>query len=142
MLTLNDSWRKARELRQILKANWVDLWKTKHEDNIQAEGISKRKYEMLFVDQGEVIHATRDFKPLSFREIFEIHVGTEVSERVNVNPSEGGWGKFAKTNFQAKKVKREKPKIKPDFNQQQRKGGEGWRNMARKWRKERLNSRS
>ena len=136
---MNDSWRKARELRQILKANWADLWKTKYEDDINAEGISKRAYEMLFVDQGEIIHATRDFKPLSFIDIYEKHVGVEVAERVDVNPSEGGWRKFARTNFPAKKVMREKPKIKPDFNQQQRKGGEGWRNKARKWRKKRLN---
>jgi len=56
----------ARELRQKLKADWAELWKTKHDDEVKAEGISTKVYTELFVDRGEIIHATRDYKPLSF----------------------------------------------------------------------------
>ncbi|EMR74220.1 hypothetical protein MCGE09_00093 [Thaumarchaeota archaeon SCGC AB-539-E09] len=130
----------ARELRQKLKADWNELWKTKHDDIVNAEGISSKVYPELFVDRGEIIHATRDYKPLSFSEIFNKHVGNEKAERIEVNPQEGGWGKFGRINFSAKKIKREQPKFKPDLSQPQRKGGSGWLNQARIRRKQRLNS--
>lgn len=140
MFTLTDSWERARELRRKLKVEWAELWKTRHDDEVVAEGISIKKYEELFVDRGEIIHATRDYKPLSFGEIFEKHVGAEKAERIDVNPREGGWGKFARTHFTVKHTKRERPKIKPDLNQHQRKGGAGWLNQARIRRKQRLNA--
>ncbi len=137
---MTDSLAWARELRRKLKADWAELWKTKHDDGVKAEGISTKVYTELFVDQGEIIHATRDYTPLSFSEIYEKHVGTEKAERIEVNPQEGGWHKFARNNFPAKQTKRERPKFKPDLSQQQRKGGSGWLNQARIRRKQRLNT--
>ena len=137
---MTDSWVWARELRQKLKADWAELWKTKHDDVVKAEGISTKVYTELFVDRGEIIHATRDYKPLSFSEIYEKHVGTEKAERIEVNPREGGWGKFARIKFPAKQTKRERPTFKPDLSQHQRKGGSGWLNQIRIMRKQRLNT--
>ena len=125
----------------MLKVDWAELWKTKHEDEVKAEGVSVQDFESLFVDRGEIIHATRDFKPLSFSEILEKHVGPEKAAGVDVNPRVGGWRKFAKKNFPAKHTKREKPEVKADLSQQQRKGGSGWLNKARIYRKLKFRNR-
>lgn len=134
---MDDRWVRVKELRQMLKADWANLWKTKHEDEIKAEGISVDDFEMLFVDRGEIIHATRDFRPLSFREILEKHVGSEDASRVDIDPNVGGWRKFAKQNFPARRrqSKRERPKVKVDLSQHQRKAGKGWLNKARIYKK-------
>ena len=134
---MDDRWARVKELRQMLKTDWANLWKTKHEDEIKAEGISVEDFEMLFVDRGEIIHATRDFKPLSFREILEKHVGSEDASRVDIDPNVGGWRKFAKQNFPARRrqSKRERPKVKVDLSQHQRKAGKGWLNKARIYKK-------
>ena len=138
---VTDSYEDARELRRLLKLDWVELWDTKYEDEVQAEGISVKDFEALYVDRGEVIHATRDVKPLSFHEILEKHVGEEEAKRVDVDPRQGGWRKFSRTHFPARRVKREEPRVKFDAGQQQRKAGSGWLNKARIWKKKRLADR-
>lgn len=141
---MDDHWLWVKELKQVLKADWARLWMTKREDEVRAEGFSLKNFEKLFVEKGEIIHATRDFKPISFREILEKHVGSEAAGRVDVDPKVGGWGKFARENFPAKtakQAKRKRPVIKADLSQQQRKGGRGWLNKARIFRKIR-NSRN
>ena len=140
---LEESWRRAKEFRRWLKIEWADLWKYKQDDEVKAEGISVKDYSLLYVDRGEIIHATRDYKPLSFREILEKHVGSEDASRVDLDPQVGGWRKFARQNFPAKKeknVKKKEPGIKFDLSQQQRRGGAGWRNKSRVWKKKRFNS--
>ena len=139
---LEESWRKAKELRRWLKIEWADLWKNKRDDEVKAEGFSLKDYSLLYVDRGEIIHATRDYKPLSFREILEKHVGSEDASRVDLDPQVGGWRKFARENFPVKgetNVKRRGPDIKSDLSQRQRKGGVGWRNKSRVWKKKKLN---
>ena len=131
---MDKSLQRAKQIRHWLKIEWVELWKNKHDDEITAEDISVKEYSLLEVDRGEVIHATRDYKPLSFREIYEKHVGSETASKVIVNPKIGGWGKFAKKHFSKKNIrnpKREPPSIKFDVNQHQRKNGMGWLNNAR-----------
>ena len=139
---MEETWRQAKELRRWLKIEWADLWKHKLTDEVKAEGVSVNDYPLLYVDRGEVIHATRDYKPLSFREILERHVGTEDASRVDLDPSVGGWRKFARQNFPVKgekNVRRRHPGIKSDLSQRQRKGGVGWRNKSRVWKKKRFN---
>ena len=135
-----EDWEQARELRRELKAEWDELWKTRHDDKIRAEEVSSNEFERLFVDLGEVISATRDFKPLSFRDILEAQLGSDVAGRVEPDPAVGGWGKFVKNHLpKQKQVKRERPRIEADLSQQQRKGGRGWLNKARIRRKKRQN---
>lgn len=132
--------RAARELKHELKAEWSELWSTKYDDEVRAEGVSCKEFNMLLVDLGEVIVATRDFKPLSFREILEARLGSDMAGRVEPDPAVGGWGKFVKKHLpKHKHVKRERPEVKIDLSQQQRKGGHGWLNKARIWRKMRQN---
>ncbi len=123
----------AREFKRWLKIEWADLWKSKFDDEIIAEGISLRDYSLLDVDKGEIIHASRDYKPLKFREILEKNLGGEAAERVDVDPHVGGWKRFARENLpkREKKTARGAPKIPFDLSQQQRKGGSGWLNQAR-----------
>ena len=130
---LTDNLKGAREFRKWLKIEWADLWKRKIDDEIVAEGISVRDYSLLDVDRGEIIHASRDYKPLQFREILEKELGSEATERVDVDPNVGGWKRFAKENLprSEKKPSREPPKTSFDQRQQQRKGGSGWLNQAR-----------
>ena len=137
---MDEGWDRARELRHELKAEWADLWRTKYDDEVRAEGVSSDEFERLFVDQGEVIVATRDFKPLSFREILEAYLGSAVADRVAPDPMVGGWRKFIKENIpKPKPAQRERPKVEVDLSQQQRKGGHGWLNKARVWRRIRKN---
>lgn len=114
-----------------MKADWAKLWRTKREDEVKAEGISIKDFEKLFVNRGEIIHATRDFKPLSFNDIFEKYVGSENASKADVDPKVGGWRRFARENFPSKPVERERPVVKADQGQQQRKEGRGWLNKSR-----------
>ena len=131
---MEDSLRRFKQFNQWLKLEWTDLWTNKYDDKIMAENIAVKEYSLLFVEKGEIIHATRDYKLLSFHEVLEKHIGKEYADRVDIDPKVGGWRKFAQRNFPKKKkslVKRERPKIRHDLNQHQRKGGKGWLNQAK-----------
>lgn len=129
----------AHEFRKMLKAKWAELWSSKYDDSVKAEGVSTSNYPRLFVDRGEIVYATKDYKPLSFREILESYYDSETLARIYPDPVVGGWRKFSRTHFPAKQRKRERPKVKVDVGQHQRKGGAGWRNKNRVARKNREN---
>jgi hypothetical protein len=129
---MKESLRRSAEIKKWIKLEWDDLWTTRQDDPVIAEEFSIKDYNLLNVDRGEIIRATRDYKPISFREILEKQVGKEEADRVDIDPKVGGWKKFSKKHFPPKKnSKREKPIIKHDLNQHQRKGGAGWLNKAR-----------
>jgi len=134
-----EGWERARELRRELKADWARLWMTKYDDDVRAEDVSSKEFDRLFVDRGEVIFATRDYKPLSFRDILDKHIGSDMAGKVSPDPAVGGWRKFVREHLQnTKQAKRERPRVKVDVSQHQRKGGHGWLNKARIWKKIRL----
>jgi hypothetical protein len=117
-----------KELVEELKGEWKKLWREKHNDKLRAEGVAVNDYSKLFVDKGTIIHASRDFKQLNFRDILEQH---EIAEKyVPVNPHVGGWTKFVKESITKKQVSSKKrdelffdeKKVKP----QPKKGGRGW----------------
>ena len=62
-----------KEVVEELKVQWKRLWLERVDDKVRAEGIAVQDYSSLFVDKGTVIHATRDFKALNFKEILEQH---------------------------------------------------------------------
>jgi hypothetical protein len=134
---LKNSLEKAKEIRQSIKKEWDDLWISRHEDKLIAEGVSIKDFNLLFVEKGEIIHAVRDYKLLSFPEILEKHIGKEDTNKIDIDPNIGGYKKFSKQHFTNKKknVKRSKPKVRYDVNQHLRKGGAGWRNKARLFKK-------
>jgi hypothetical protein len=119
-----------KEMIEELKTEWKKLWQERFDDRLRAEGIAVTDYSSLFVDRGTIIHATRDFKALNFKEILERHQVENAERFVQPNPQVGGWNKFIKTEITNNKPQRNKraaaycPEKKEA--QQPKKGGRGW----------------
>ena len=122
-----------KEMVNELKNEWKKLWSERLDDKIRAEGIAINDYTSLFVDKGTIIHATRDYKALNFKEILEQHQITNTERYIPPDPNVGGWTKFIKKNISQTKLPREKRAnyYYPDKKiiQQPKKGGRGWLHM-------------
>ena len=98
---LNESYesrvKAKKELVENLKVQWKLLWTERFDDKERAEGISLGDYSLLRVDKGTIIHATRDFKALSFREILQQNMVENPERFIQPEPSIGGWTKFIKS---------------------------------------------
>ncbi len=117
-----------KELVETLKTEWKRLWRERLDDKVRAEGIAVSDYSELFVDKGTIIHATRAYKALNFKEILEQHQVLNAERYVPPDRFEGGWTKFVKTNISNKPFvpnKRAMPVIEKKV-QQPKKGGRGW----------------
>ena len=118
-----------KELVEKLKAEWELLWSERFNDKERAEGISISDYAALYVERGTIIHATRDYKALNFKEILEQHITEDADRFIQPNVDEGGWNKFVKTKI-ASKPQRKKRALayapKKQETQQPKKGGRGW----------------
>ena len=62
-----------KELIEELKAQWKLLWSERYDDRVRAEGVSVNDYAILDIEKGTIIHATKDFKILSLKQILEKH---------------------------------------------------------------------
>ncbi len=124
-----------KEFVKELKVEWKKLWCERVNDRVRAEGVAVHDYSSLFVDKGTVIHATRDFKALNFKEILQQHQIDNTDKFITPSPEVGGWNKFVKTKItnvksrSADLIKKEHSDI--DCNakkggQQPKKGGRGW----------------
>jgi hypothetical protein len=119
-----------KEVVEKLKTDWKSLWKERINDQVRAEGVASTDYVSLFVERGTIVNATRDFKPLNFKEILERHEVDNPERFVPPNPHVGGWSKFIKTQITSQKRYRTKradsycPEKKE--KQQPKKGGRGW----------------
>jgi hypothetical protein len=119
-----------KEVVEELKTEWKKLWQERLDDKVRAEGVAITDYTSLFVEQGTIIHATRDFKALNFKEILEHHQVENAERYVQPNPQIGGWNKFIKTEITNQKPQKSKraesycPEKKEV--QQQKKNGRGW----------------
>jgi hypothetical protein len=121
----------AEELRR----QWRVLWRERIDDKVRAEGIADKDFELLFVEQGTVIVATRRYKQLEFKEILEEYNApyeTKVKQEVP-DPQVGGWRKFGR-EIAARRGRRDR--LRSDWftdeakgstgNLQRKKGGRGW----------------
>ncbi len=122
-----------KKLVEELKAQWKLLWSERFEDKVRAEGISIDEYIALSVEQGTVIHATKDFKALNFKEILQKHLIENPDRYVSPDVNVGGWKKFIKTeiNQSNQHGKSCAPnsvdnKVRKRTGQQSKKGGRGW----------------
>ncbi|MDH5448397.1 MAG: hypothetical protein OEX01_05275 [Candidatus Bathyarchaeota archaeon] len=126
-----------------LKRQWRLLWRERIDDKVRAEGIADKDFELLFVDRGTVIVATRCYKQLDFREILaEYETPYEVRvKQEEASPSVGGWRKFgreiAAVQRKARKRRRRtwvKDKARNGRKQslQLKKGGRGWLHIRTK----------
>ncbi len=111
-----------------LKRQWSLLWTERIDDKLKAEGIAREDFSLLFVDRGTVIMATRDYKPLDFKQILQEHKLVQVESMVFPNPAVGGWGKFARETFGKRhESRRQQPFTKPHcLSGPSKKGGRGW----------------
>ncbi len=113
-----------------IKDQWRCLWRNRIDDKVRAEGIADKDFSLLFVDRGTVIVATKDFKPLNFKEVLRLN-GIYNGERFSSPPpSEGGYRKFARTvlnkQSRAREWKQTESKKTRDKQQHKKKGGRGW----------------
>ena len=119
-----------KKIVEELKVEWKRLWSERIDDKVRAEGIAVDDYSALFIDKGTVIHATRDFKALNFKDILEQHEVSNVERYLPPNPHVGGWNKFVKdniTNQQQKKRKATEFLVEEKIEKQQlKKNGRGW----------------
>ena len=119
-----------KELVEELKGYWKKLWQERVDDKVRAEGVASAEYVKLFVERGTVIHATRDFKALNFKEILKQNEIVNAEKYVPPSPHVGGWGKFVKTNITSQSRKRKRRALlyceAKRVKQQPKKGGRGW----------------
>ena len=113
-----------------VREEWRLLWHDRIDDKARAEGMANRDFELLFVERGTVIVATRDFKLLDLKEILRFHEVENVERLIPPHPSVGGWGKFARTVINKQKPVRKwkcpVPRQNCHKNLQLKKGGRGW----------------
>jgi hypothetical protein len=119
-----------KEMVDSLRIQWKRLWQERVDDKIRAEGIATADYCDLFVEKGTIIHATRNFKALSFKEILEQHEISNLDRVIPPSPQIGGWNKFIKTNI-TNQHSRKKRRVElyceeKKEKQQPKKGGRGW----------------
>jgi hypothetical protein len=120
-----------KEMVEELRKHWRTLWRERIDDKVRAEGIADKDYNMLFVERGTVIFATRKFKMLNFREILQLHGVIDVERIIGPHPSVGGWGKFIRTFIASQQSSKRKKRALQYFEeekqkQQLKKGGRGW----------------
>ena len=109
---------------------WKTLWRDLVGDRIHAEKIASRDYSLLFIERGTVVKATREVKPLTYRETLKQNRQTSNLKTLPPDPNSGGWRKFSQTAIKAQKKpetqKEAQPKLKDKPPQQPKKGGRGW----------------
>jgi hypothetical protein len=119
-----------KEMVEELRIQWKKLWQERVDDKLKAEGIATANYCDLFVERGTIIHATRDYKALNFKEILEQHQIANAERYIPPNPQIGGWNKFIKVNITSqpsrKKRRAELYSDEKKEKQQPKKGGRGW----------------
>ncbi len=120
-----------RELVDNLKAQWKRLWQERLADRIRAEEVAVSTYNQLFIDKGTVIHATRDYKALNFKDILEKNAILQPERYNPPDPQIGGWTKFAKTHITNQQTKTKQTQKQPALNgrrkkRQLKKNGRGW----------------
>jgi len=122
-----------RAFVQTLKEDWKELWRTRFNDEDRAEGVATRSFTRLFVDRGEVIIATRDYKPPDFHEILRAYMPEYLVGNVDPTPAQGGWGKFIREYISKQRSKRSSNskvsngKVRKEFQRSKTVGVNGFR---------------
>jgi len=126
-MTMNSA---QKEMFEELRMKWKKLWQERLDDKLRAEGIATGDYCDLFVEKGTIIHATRDYKPLNFKEILEQHQVADAERLIPPDPQIGGWSKFIRvsiTNQRLRKHRRVDLYLEENKQKQHpKKGGRGW----------------
>jgi len=119
-----------KEMVEELRLQWKKLWQERVEDKLRAEGVATANYCDLFVEKGTIIHATRDYKALNFKEILKQHQIANAERFIAPSPQVGGWHKFIKVNIKNRPVGMKRRAVlyceEEKKKQQPKKGGRGW----------------
>jgi hypothetical protein len=119
-----------KEMVEELRIHWKKLWQERVDDRVRAEGVATADYSDLYVEKGTIIHATRDYKALNFKEILERHQIENADRFIAPPPQIGGWKKFIKVNLtkqrSGKYRRAELYRNEQKEKQQPKKGGRGW----------------
>jgi len=118
-----------KKLVEELKIQWKLLWSERFDDKLRAEGVSVSNYEILRVERGLIIHATRNFKALSFKEILEQQKVENPERYIQPDIRAGGWNKFIKTTISKPQQNTKRSTVycpEKKEPQQPKKGGRGW----------------
>jgi len=119
-----------KEIVEELRIHWKKLWQERVDDKVRAEGVATADYSDLYVEKGTIIHATRDYKALNFKEILEQHQIENADRFIAPPPQIGGWKKFIKVNLtkqlSGKHRRVELYRNEQKEKQQPKKGGRGW----------------
>ena len=121
---------QQKQMVEELRVQWKRLWQERLDDKLRAEGVATTDYCDLFVEKGTIIHATRDFKALSFKEILKQHQVENPDRYIPPNPQIGGWTRFIKTSITSQMPRKSRAEIyryeKKCEKQPPKKGGRGW----------------
>jgi hypothetical protein len=120
-----------KEMVEEIRMQWKKLWQERVDDKVRAEGVATADYCDLFVEKGTIIHATRNFKTLNFKEILEQHQVENADRFIPPDPQIGGWHKFIKGNITNQPLLRKRRAElycddEKKEKQQPKKGGRGW----------------
>jgi hypothetical protein len=122
-----------KKMVEELRVQWKQLWSDRLNDKVRAEDISASTYDSLRVERGTIIHASRDYKPLNFKEILEEHKVENPQNFIAPNVNVGGWTKFVKTEITSKSPQKRRQReyaVEKKVCQQPKKGGRGWLHKA------------
>jgi hypothetical protein len=121
---------QQREMIEVPRVQWKRLWQERVDDKVRAEGVATADFCDLFVEKGTIIHATRDFKALNFKDILEQNHVENPDRYIPPDPQIGGWTKFVKTNITNQLPRKRLAELYRYENkhkrQQPKKGGRGW----------------
>jgi hypothetical protein len=126
-----------KQLIDQLKTQWKLLWSQRYDDRVRAEGVSVNDYAILDIERGTIIHATKDFKILSLKQILEKYNIENAERHIPPDVNIGGWNKFIQTEIKGKAIPRgsRAAAFKADESatkkkQQAKKSGRGWLHKA------------
>ena len=113
-----------------IKMEWKQLWLRCISDKVRAEGVANEAFPLCFVEQGTVIAATRDFRPLHLKDILKLNRIQDADRIIGPPPTVGGWRKYARTFLNKQKRNRkvifQKQRRDKEASLQLKKGGRGW----------------
>ncbi|MDQ1279327.1 MAG: hypothetical protein QG670_589 [Thermoproteota archaeon] len=93
----NQEGKTVAYFRREIRKEWNELWNQRIEDKQIAEDVARKDYNLLFIETGTVIRATRNFKPLDLEEIIDANEKLlGVSLKSPTSGEGGGYRKFAK----------------------------------------------
>jgi len=83
-------------IRHQIRCDWKNLWDNRIHDSSLAEDVASTNYDLLFIEKGTIIKATKDYRPPNLENIFERNEKLLDVSFSPLNPKVGGWRKFSR----------------------------------------------